>query len=141
MSLPKAVKFKKDGIEYESNFDRCAYTMKELTRAALRDSGKFICRETRKQIKKKTGRGAKNVQYWVRSKQAIPNLQVGLKPGGFYLGFQELGTFKTRKIGALANATQQNIAQIRTIQAQYLSAIENEAQALSMIEEGDYEGE
>lgn len=48
MSLPKSVKFTKNGIEYLSNCDRIQYTLKELERAALRDTGKYICKMTRK---------------------------------------------------------------------------------------------
>ena len=38
MSLPKSVKFKKDGVVYENNVDKIKYTMHELARAALRGS-------------------------------------------------------------------------------------------------------
>ena len=45
MSVPKSVvRFKKDGIEYTSNVDFACYTIVELTRAALRDVGKFLAR-------------------------------------------------------------------------------------------------
>jgi len=141
MSLPSSVKFKKDGITYESNVDRVNYTIKELTRAALRDVGKFVARTTRTKIKRKTGRLAKNIQYWVRSKQDKPDLQIGFKPGGFYGGFQELGTAKIPKIGALQNSVYDNIETIRKIEGEYLSAIEDENKALSIIDEGEYQGE
>lgn len=83
MSLPKAVKISKNGVEIISNVDRIQYTLKELERAALRDVGKLVCKRSRQKIKRRTGRLAKNTQYWVRSKQKIPDLQVGFKPGGF----------------------------------------------------------
>lgn len=142
MALPKSVvKFKKGNVEFTSSVDRVSYTINELTRAALRDTGKFICRKAKSMIKKRTGRGAKNIQYWVRSKQPQPNLQVGIKPMGFYVGFMETGTSKTPKIGALENSTNGNINEIRNIQAQYLSAIEDENNALNLIKEEDYQGE
>lgn len=142
MAVPKSVvKIKKDGVEYVSNCDRVQYTIHELIRAALRDAGKLICKRTRQKIKKRTGRGAKNVQYWVRSKQKVPDLQVGLKPGGFYLGFQELGTSKQRKIGALSESTKENIAEIQRITGQYLSAVEDENVANGLIDEGEMQGE
>ena len=142
IGIPKSVvKIKRDGIEYVSSVDRVQYTLHELIRAALRDCGKLICNRTRQLIKKRTGRGARNIQYWVKSKQKTPNLQVGLKPGGFYLGFQELGTGNQPKIGALSEATKNNIDEIRRITGQYLSAIEDENRALELIEEGDLEGE
>ena len=140
MGLPSSVKFKKNGVEFLSNCDRIQYTIKELTRAALRDTGKYVCRETRKKIKRRTGRLAKNTQYWIRSKQATPDLQVGFKPGGFYGLFQEIGTEKQPKVGALSDSTQNNISTIQKIQKQYLSAVGSES-AESMISEGEYSGE
>lgn len=140
MGIPKGiVKIKKDGVEFTSNVDRVNYTLRELTRAALRDVGRYVCNRARKQIKRRTGRVAKNTQYWVRKKDA--DLQVGFKPGGFYGGFQELGTEKQPKIGALYNAVKDNIKTIRDIEGVYLSAIEDEQRALSLIDEGEYSGE
>lgn len=137
MSVPKTVvKYsKKNGITFESSVDRVNYTLKELSRAALRDVGKFVARETRKNIHRRTGRLAKNTQYWVRKRET--DLQVGFKPGGFYGGFQELGTAKQPKIAALYNAVHDNIPMIVKIESQYLSGLENEAKALSMIDEGE----
>jgi len=140
MPLPKSVKFSKNGVEFLSNCDRIQYTLKELTRAALRDTGKYVCRETRKKIKRRTGRLAKNTQYWVRSKQTAPDLQVGFKPGGFYGLFQEIGTESQPKIGALSDSAQNNIAEIQRIQHEYLSAVGTES-AEQMIDEGEYSGE
>lgn len=142
MSVPKSVvKIKKDGVEYISNVDRVQYTMHELCRAALRDIAKLITKRTRQKIKRRTGRGARNVQYWVRTRQKVPNLQVGLKSKGFYLGFQELGTEKQDKVGALHGATKESIDDIRVITGKYLSAIEDENRALGLIEEEEYQGE
>lgn len=59
MSLPKAVKITKDGVEIISNVDRIQYTLKELERAALRDVGKLVCKRTRQKIKRRSGRLAK----------------------------------------------------------------------------------
>ncbi|MBQ2093186.1 MAG: HK97 gp10 family phage protein [Ruminococcus sp.] len=140
MPLPKSVKFKKNGVEFLSNCDRLEYTLKELIRAALRDTGKYVCREARKKVKRRTGRMAKNTQYWVRSKQQTPDLQVGFKPGGFYGIFQEIGTEKQPKIAALTSSAENNVAMIQKIQQQYLSAIGSES-AEQMIDEGEYEGE
>ncbi len=140
MPLPKSVKFKKNGVEFLSNCNRIEYTLKELTRAALRDTGKYVCREARKKIKRRTGRLAKNTQYWVRSKQETPDLQVGFKPGGFYGIFQEIGTEREPKIAALTTSTEGNVATIQKIQQQYLSAVGTES-AESMIDEGEYSGE
>ena len=140
MSLPKAVKITKNGVEIISNVDRIQYTLKELERAALRDVGKLVCKRSRQKIKRRTGRLAKNTQYWVRSKQEVPDLQVGFKPGGFYGLYQEIGTSKAPKIGALGNAAEDNISDIIKIESQYLSGIGTE-EAESLIKEGDYQGE
>lgn len=133
MPVPSSIKFKRDGIEYLNNVEHVNFSMQELVRAALKDTGKYVCRITRKQIKRRTGRLAKNIQYWVRKKDG--NLQVGFKPGGFYGGFQELGTSKTPKIGALSGAVEENIDEIRKIQAQYLTALNNEQEAMLLIDE------
>lgn len=140
MSLPKAVKITKNGVEFVSNVERLQYTLKELERAALRDVGKLVCNRTRRKIKRRTGRLAKNTQYWVRSKQKVPDLQVGFKPGGFYGLYQEIGTSKYPKIAALSNAAEDNISDIIKIESQYLSGIGTE-EAESLIKEGDYQGE
>lgn len=140
MSLPKSVtKIKKDGVEFVSSVDRASYTIRELARAALRDVGKLVCKRTRQQIRRRTGRLSKNTQYWVRKKEA--DLQVGFKPGGFYGGFQELGTEKMPKIGALYNSVKDEINTIRDIEGKYLSAIEDEQKARALIDEGEYAGE
>lgn len=145
MSIPKSVmKINKDGVQYISNCDKASYTIQELTRAALRDVGKFVCREFRTNyyntFKKQSGRVGKACQYWVRYKQPKPNLQVGIKPNGFYGLFQEVGSSKTTKLGLLTHAVQDNIAKIIEIESQYLSSLESEARALALIEEEDYEG-
>lgn len=138
MAIPSSVKFKKNGVEFLNNVDRCNYLIEELVRAALKDTGKFICRETRKLIKRKTGRLAKNTQYWVRKKSG--DLQVGFKPSGFYGMYQELGTEKTPKIGALSKSTEENIEIIKKIQGQYLSKLNDEAEAISAVNEEEGEG-
>ncbi len=146
MSLPPSVtKIKKDGLEFVSNVDRCSYTMKELCRAALRDVGKFVCKRFRQSyyshFKRKKGNVGRFTQYWVKHKyEDYPSLQVGVKPNAFYGGFQELGSSKTEKLGLLSSAVQDNIAEIVKIESQYLSALEDEAEALSIISDDDYEG-
>lgn len=139
MSLPKSVKIRKNSVVYESNVNRIEYTLSELIRAALRDTGRFICNRARQKIRRRTGRLAKNTQYWVRKKQKTPDLQVGFKPKGFYGLFQEIGTEHQKKIGALQNSTQENISEIQKIQAQYLSALGKES-AERKISEEEYSG-
>ncbi|MFW5670156.1 MAG: HK97-gp10 family putative phage morphogenesis protein [Acetivibrio ethanolgignens] len=135
MTIPSSVKFKKDGVEYLNNVDRCNYLMTELVRAALKDTGRYICQQTKKMIHKKTGRLNKNIQYWVRKKSG--DLQVGFKPGGFYGMYQEFGTEKTPKIGALSTSAESNVETIRKIQAQYLSYLNDEQTAVNMVDESE----
>lgn len=146
MAVPKSVtKISKDGnVTYTQSVDRVNYTIRELTRAALRDVGKFVCKQFRNayyaRFKRKSGRVGKFTQYWVKHKQKDVELQVGIKPNGWYGGYQELGSSKTTKLGFLTHAVQDNIATIIEIESQYLSALEDEARALSLIDEGEYEG-
>ena len=91
MAVPSAIKITKNGVEYISQVNRTQYMLKELVHAANKDVGKYVTREAKKVIRRNTGRGRKNTQYWARKDGS---LQVGYKPGGFYLGFQELGTTK-----------------------------------------------
>lgn len=146
MSIPKSVtKVTKEGVEFTSNVDQVNYTMKELCRAALRDVGKFVCKRFRQsyydKFKKKSGRVGKATGYWVKHKyEDVPTLEVGLKSNGFYGGFQEIGTNSQPKLGLLSSAVEDNIAEIVKIESQYLSALEDEAEALSLINDEDYEG-
>lgn len=140
MAVPKSVikirtKQGRSTVEFTDHADWVNYTMQELIRAALRDTGKYVVRMTKNKIHKRTGRLASNIQYWVRKKEG--NLQVGFKPGGWYGLFQELGTEKQPKIGALTSSVEDNINTIKSIQAQYLSALNNESKATNLIGEGD----
>lgn len=153
MAMPKSVvRFKKDGIEYISSVDKCEYTIRELTRAALRDVGKFVCRKCNSNAYKlwkglrQNGRMSNRIkgrkstfQYWARSKEC--DLIVGVKHGTWYGTDQELGTSNQPKKAILRTAVERNIPTIVEIESKYLSALESEAEALKMIEsEDDYEG-
>lgn len=146
MSVPKSVtKVTKDGIEFTSNVDKVNYTMKELCRAALRDVGKLVCKRFKQSyyasFRKRSGRVGRYTQYFVKhKKEDVPSLEVGLKPNAFYGGFQEVGSSKTKRLGLLTSSVEDNIAEIIKIESQYLSALEDEAEALSLISEEDYEG-
>lgn len=147
MSVPQSVvKIKKDGVEYVSNCDRVQYTIQELTRAALRDVGKYVCKNFKNSyygiFKKRSGRVGRFTQYWVKwKKQAVPSLEVGVKPNAFYGGYQEFGTNHGQpRLGLLAASVEDHIDEIIKIESQYLSALEDEAQALALISEQDYEG-
>lgn len=147
MGVPKSVvKFKKGNVEYTSSVDRASYTIQELTRAALRDVGKFVTRKCNEEGMKLPGmkrssrvRGRNSAfQYWVRKKDR--DLQVGIKHGTWYGVDQELGNKNQPKRGILRGSTYNNIAKIIEIESQYLSALEDEARALSLISEEEYQG-
>lgn len=146
MAIPKSItKIDKTGnVTYTQSVDRVNYTIRELTRAALRDVGKYVCKEFRisyySRFKRHSGRVGRFTQYWVKHKQKNVELQVGMKPNAFYGGFQELGSSKTTKLALLTHAVQDNIPKIIEIESQYLSALEDEAKALSLISEEEYEG-
>lgn len=136
MGLPPSVtKFTKNGITYIDNVDRSKYLISELIRAANRDVGKFIAKEARRIMLKKSGRGRRAIQTWNRKDGS---LQIGYKGGaGFYAAMFEFGTKNTPKLGSITDAVESNIATIREIQGKYLSAIEDENNVASMIDENE----
>ena len=148
MSVPRSVvKFKKGTVEYTSSVDFAKYAIQELTRAALRDVGRFVSRSSNSAAMKLHGlkksrrvRGKTSAfQFWVRKQET--DLQVGIKHGTWYGVAQELGDSKMQKLGILRNTTYDNIPTIVEIESKYLSALESEAAALAMIgSEGDYQG-
>lgn len=147
MSVPKSViKIDKSGVKYVSNVERASYTIAELTRAALRDVGKFICRRCNEKAQKLPGlkrsrrvRGSASAfQYWARKIEC--DLQIGVKHDTWYGVKQELGTSGQPKRAILTSTVQENIAEIVKIESRYLSALENEAEALSLVNEEDYQG-
>ena len=150
MSVPKSVvRFRKGGIEYTSNVDFACYTIVELTRAALRDVGKFIVRTANTGAMKLHGlsksrrvRGLSsaflyNVPW---AKTGLPHLEVSVTHDTWYGVDQEMGNSKMPKHGILKKSAQENIAKIVEIESKYLSALEDEARALSLIDEGEYKG-
>lgn len=146
MALPASVtkiRSKKGQVQVEfiSNVDRANYTIQELTKSALRDVKKFVLKiartEIASQMKTHTGKLRKNTQGWVHKNGGQIVLDVGFKNVAWYGGYQELGTNKQPKKGILFNSVADNIDQIRTIEAQYLSAIEDEQKAISLIDESE----
>lgn len=148
MGVPKSViKINKKGVQYISSVERAEYTIRELTRAALRDVGKFIVRRINERAQELPGmkrnprvRGKNSTfQYWARKNEC--DLQVGTKQETWYGYRQELGTSNMKRLGIIQSTTYNNIPEIIKIESQYLSALEDEAAALALIEsEDDYEG-
>lgn len=153
MPAPKAVKttYKqgKTEVTYESNVDASQYYIFELTRAALRDVGKFVTLKFREayysHFKKHTGNAGKATGFkvWSSKSTLYPRVQIGLrKIPGFYAYFQEFGTKDGRvpKLGLLSKVVKDNTDEIVKIESQYLTALEDEAIRLkSLIDEGEYE--
>lgn len=148
MGAPKSViKFNKDGVSYESSCDKANYYLFELSRRALNDVGRFVRKKFVDQYKaafnKHSGRASKSIQYKVFSSKntKYPRIEISFKgQHGFYSSFQEFGTRTTPRLGLLTKSVEDNIAEIVKIESQYLSGLEDEAKALSMIDEGEMEG-
>ena len=153
MPVPKSVlKFKRDGVEFISSVDRCNYTIRELSRAALRDVGRYVVRLTTRKARSLDGLGRtkyvqKRFQFWVRKQEGdllvgMQNIQKNKNPGATWYGMdQELGLNGQPKRAFLQNSVYENINTIRDIEAQYLSAIEDEQQALALIDEEELIGD
>lgn len=148
MSAPKSVtKINKNGVTYTSNVDACQYYIHELSRAALRDVGKFIRTKWRQiyyeHFTRHSGDGGKATNYNVIASKSTtaPRVQVGLKTGkvdGFYAYYQEFGSSKQPRLGLLTGLVEDNVATIVEIESKYLSALESEAEALALIDESEY---
>ena len=127
--VPSAIKITKNGVQYINKVDRTKYMLKELVHAANKDVGKYATREAKKKMRSRTYRGKKNTQYWARKDGS---LLVGYKPGGFYMGFEELGTSNHIKKEFLKNAVLQN-----KNEGTYIKSIEDENKVLGIIDESE----
>lgn len=153
MPVPKStMKFKRDGVEFTSSVDRCNYTIRELSRAALRDVGRYVVRLTTRKVRALDGLAhtkyvQKRFQFWVRKQEGdllvgIHNVLKNKNPGETWYGMdQELGLNGQPKRAFLQNSVYENIKTIREIEAQYLSAIEDEQRALALIDEEEMTGD
>lgn len=140
MAVPRMVKFKKGDIEIISNIDRTQYCITELSRAALRDIGRYLRKQQIDKVKKRPGmkkhkRPYSAFQYWVRRRET--DLQTGIKHDTWYGADQELGTRHQPKKAILRDTTYESISEIRRIAGAYIKAIEDENKALSLIDEND----
>lgn len=150
MSVPKSVvRFRKNGVEYTSSVDRASYTLIELSRAAMRDVGKYLARTANseamklpglKKSRRVRGRSSTFLYNVPWAKSGLPHVEVGVTHGTWYGEQQELGTSSQPKRQILRNSAHDNIAQIIEIESKYLSALEDEAAALSLISEEEYTG-
>lgn len=150
MPMPKSVtRINKNGITYVSSVDRVNYTITELIRAAFRDVAKLVKRSMKEKIDDRTKNTKKSIGSWVRKDKVTGEiwLQVGVytapiakkknKIPIYHAHILEFGSRYARKQPFIRPAVFDNINQIRDIQGKYLSAIENENKALSLIDEKD----
>jgi len=139
MALPRSVTtITGSGVEFTSSVDRVKYLLVELQRAALRDTAKLIRKRMIAKLRKLPGmkrskRPYSSTQYWIRRQET--DLQIGFKHGTWYGVAQELGTSKQPARGILRGTVMENIDDIRRVQGKYLSTIEDENQALGLIDE------
>lgn len=164
MAMPKSVvktqKNRKTGqIEYTfvDNVDRVNYTLKELCKAALRDSGKLLTKRVKEATPVKTGtlkkawdkkvvKDKSTGEYMLivgtRKKKAATDK----KP---YAPHAHLVLFGHKTVNGktipgnnfFEKITHQSIEDMRSIQSQYLSAIEDEFKAQEIIADNDKEEE
>lgn len=150
MAVPKSViKIRKGNVEYTSSVDKANYTIVELTRAALRDVGKYLARTANskamelkglkksRRVRGKTSTFLYNVPW---AKTGLPHLEVGVTHDTWYGVEQEMGTSKQPRRQILRNSAHDNVAKIVEIESQYLSALSDEAAALRLINENEYSG-
>lgn len=150
MAVPKSVvKFKKGNVEYTSSVDRASYTIVELSRAAMRDVGKYLARTANtgaqklkglKKSRRVRGRSSTFLYNVPWASSGLPHLEVGVTHGTWYGVDQEMGTSKQPRRQILRNSAYANIATIVEIESKYLSAMEDEAAALALISEEEYSG-
>ena len=149
MPLPKSVtRINRNGVRFISNVDQASYTIKELSRAALRDVSKMIRYKVTAKIRTlpgmRKGKRAKNVVgSWLRKREG--DLQLGMgntkkgTSGETWYGIKgELGTSNQPKRGFLKATVMENIGEIKKIESQYLSAISGE-DAQRLIDESEEE--
>ncbi len=148
MPMPKSVvKVKKDGIEFISNVDGVCYSIRELSRAALRDVGEFIKRRYQDRYysvyKKHSGNGKFAVSYKTDESSA-PCLLIGIRhasPGnvvrGFYTFFHEVGTTRYSARPLLKRVVEDNLADVQRIEEAYLGALNDETDAMRLIGKND----
>lgn len=138
MPVPKpSVKvYTEDGVrvEFTDFSDATEYTMKELCRAALRDTAKFV----RESFKEKfygrfgvvSGRAGKATRSTVYASESTiyPRVDMGLRNAadGGWAYFQEVGTSKTPRLGLLTKTVEENVATIVAIHAHYLAGLDGE---------------
>lgn len=141
MGVPSVVKIKKGNVEFISKVDIAKYTIRELTRRAIQDVGRFVLSRTRASVRginrftSKAKFVPQRYQMWVRKREndlilGIENTHKGANTA-WWADQAELGTNGQPKRGILFRTVQENIPTIVQIEAQYLSYMRSEADALA----------
>ena len=145
------MKIKKNGVEYISSVDYVCYNIYELTRAAMRDVGRFLANRMNaaarllpgskqdKDVRKYTAQFRYKVPF---NPGGLPFVEVGVQDNkrSWYTEEHELGSSRQPKRGIMKATAQANLATIIEIESKYLSSLENEAKALRLISEEEYKG-
>lgn len=145
MGVPSVVKIKKGNVEFTSKVDIAKYSIRELTRRAMQDVGRFVLAKVRSSVRginkftRKAKYAPQRYQMWVRKREndlilGIENTSKGANTA-WWADQAELGTNKQPKRGILFRTVQENIPTIVQIEAQYLSYMRSEAAALSHIQD------
>lgn len=150
MSAPKSVmKIKKGNVTYESKVDFVCYNIFELSRAAMRDVGRYLATQMRAAARKLPGsQRDRFVRYKTAgiifkvpfNKNGLPHVEIGTTADSWYTEAHEKGTSGQPRRGILHDTAYKHRAKIIEIESKYLSALEDEARALSLIDEGEYSG-
>lgn len=151
MSAPKSVvKIRGTHVTYTSSVDFACYNIYELSRAAMRDVGKFLANSMRAGLRKMPGsRQDAEVKSYTAGHitfkvpydpNGLPHVEVGNLPDSWYTQEHEFGSSRKPSFSVLRKAAFDNVATIVKIESQYLSAMSSEASALSLISEGEYKG-
>lgn len=144
MGVPSVVKIKKGNVEFTSKVEIAKYSIRELTRRAMQDVGRYVLAKARASVRgiSKFTRKAKytpqRYQMWVRRAEndlilGIENKRKGANTA-WWADQTELGTNNQPKRGILFRTVQENIPTIVQIEAQYLSYMNSEAAAISQIQ-------
>ena len=151
MAVPKSViKIKKGNVEYISSVDYVNYNIYELSRAAMRDVGRYLATKMRASARKLPG---SQRDRFVRYKTAgfifkvpynpggLPYAEVGVKPDSWYTEEHENGSSKQPKRGIIYDTAHDNLDTIIEIESKYLSALNGDSSALPSFGGGEYSGE
>ena len=140
MGVPSVVKIKKGNVEFTCKVEIAKYSIRELTRRAMQDVGRFVLARTRASVRginkftSKARYAPQRYQMWVRKREndlilGIENTHKGAV-SAWWADQSEIGTNKQPKRGILFRTVQENIPTIVQIEAQYLSYMRSEAAAL-----------